>query len=619
MSSVRVWPVVLAILLLGCVSGPRVRDLPTPQLIQYAEGLLDKGDYGSALQAYEALLKRPLPEEIKTEALYQAGQLALYENQPQKAQNYLEEYLLRAPPSPEREEAIKKMGLALLDLRRFRMAKSTLNELASSKDWLVHAYLYRASQGLGEPRPERVRHLIRALTLAQDPKDRAALESLLVEEYEDLDYASFMELAGQAPQRDLKEALLYAWLVRARRDNNFSEIVRSLEAWRKIGGPQIIPKDLLKGPVFVGARPGAGILEAFQKPRKKMVILLPMTGPLSVLGKEAVRGALLGVGALEGQSAGVPDIAELVFVDTSQDPFSVEQRLDEFSKDPDVVLAIGPLTSDLAVPLANRANIRHLPIVLLAPRKGLTQIGPWVFRNAVHARIQAQTLVSYAIHLRRASRFVVVYSEDPYGKELSEAFMESLGEAGGAVLASFPYDPTQANLGLLARRVGAMNPDGIFLADAPRKGIEAIQALKGAIGSPPLILLPNSFNELELARKYGSILEGCVFADAYDPQASSPAARSFESRFEQAFLDHPTSQAALAFDTVVLSLDALKPCLNVHETEVRSCLAEGLKGMKAFDGVGSPIRFDRDRDLDGPLFLFQFRQGRIVRIQGPIA
>lgn len=619
MSSVRAWSVLSLIILLGCASGPKPKDLPTPKLIQYAERLLEEEDYKSALKAYESLLKRPLPEEIESDALYQAGQLALHENQPQKALNYLEEYLLRAPESPNRNEAIKKIGLALLDLGRFEMAKSSLSELASSNDWLVHAYLYQASKGMQEPRPKRVGYLIRALTLAQDPKDRAALESLLVEEYRDVDYASFMELADKVSRRDLKEALLYAWLVRARNENNSSEIVRSLDAWRKIGGPQVIPESLLKGPVFVGAKPDREILEAFQKPRKKIVVLLPLTGSLSQIGQEALKGALLGVGALAGQSSGIPDIAELAFLDTSQDPFFIEKRLDEFSKDPDVVLAVGPLVSDLAVPLANRANVRGLPIVLLAPRKGLTQIGPWVFRNAIHARIQAETLSHYAVRSMRALKFVIVYSEDSYGTELSEAFIEALGGAGGSVLASFPYAPTQTNLGLLAMRVKAMNPDGVFVADAPKQGVNVVQALKGAIGNAPLILLPNSFNELDLAQRFGPILDGCVFSDAYNPQALSPSAKSFEARFTQAFQANPTPLSARTFDTVGLALYTLKPCLDSGEAQLRLCLAEGLKRAGSFNGVGSPIRFDKDRDLAGPLFLFQFHQGRIVQLQGPRA
>jgi len=161
---------------------PPPAGLSTQELLRRAEGFLDKGAYKEALEDYEALLQRPLPQEIEREALYEAGQLALHEGRPKEAASYLSEYLKHNPDAQGKEEAIKKLALALMDLRDYRGAKAWLTRLGPSRDWLVHAYRYNASKGLREPRSEKIVHLVRAIALAEDAKDRRELEGLLLRE-----------------------------------------------------------------------------------------------------------------------------------------------------------------------------------------------------------------------------------------------------------------------------------------------------------------------------------------------------------------------------------------------------------------------------------------------------
>jgi len=592
---------------------PPPAGLSTQELLRRAEGFLDKGAYKEALEDYEALLQRPLPQEIEREALYEAGQLALHEGRPKEAASYLSEYLKHNPDAQGKEEAIKKLALALMDLRDYRGAKAWLTRLGPSRDWLVHAYRYNASKGLREPRSEKIVHLVRAIALAEDAKDRRELEGLLLREFADTRVAGFSFLVEKTQDPEAKEAVFYAWLLKARQEENSSEIVRCLSAWRKAGGPKVLPANVL-GEVTARDVPDARLKEALERPRKKIGMLLPLKGSFAPLGTEALRGALLGVGAFALPGFECPDIAEVVLLDTSEGPFLAEQRLEEFANDPDAVLAIGPVVSDLAVPLASRANTRGLPIVLLAPRAGLTRVGPWTFRNAVHAKLQAKALVGYALGSKKLVRFAVAYSNDAFGRELSEAFSQTLQEAGGAVSANIPYGQGDEEAILsVARRIAAASPEGVFVADSPRQGAHLIRALRGMLGPSALILAANTFNDPDEAGKNGSDFEGVVFADSYDASAPSRTVRRFEAGFAETFHVVPSPLAARTFDTVGLALHVLGPCLGVS-SEVRKCIAEGLSGLSVYIGVSSPIRFDEDRDLAGDLFLFQIQQGRIVRI-----
>jgi len=235
---------------------PPPAGLSTQELLRRAEGFLDKGAYKEALEDYEALLQRPLPQEIEREALYEAGQLALHEGRPKEAASYLSEYLKHNPDAQGKEEAIKKLALALMDLRDYRGAKAWLTRLGPSRDWLVHAYRYNASKGLREPRSEKIVHLVRAIALAEDAKDRRELEGLLLREFADTRVAGFSFLVEKTQDPEAKEAVFYAWLLKARQEENSSEIARCLGAWRKAGGPKVLPENILGG-VAVRGVPGA--------------------------------------------------------------------------------------------------------------------------------------------------------------------------------------------------------------------------------------------------------------------------------------------------------------------------------------------------------------------------
>ena len=613
MLSARGWRATLVVFFLGCASTHTPAGLPTQELLRRAEGFLDDGAYKEALEAYETLLQRPLPREIEREALYETGQLALHEGRSKEAASYLSEYLEHDLDAQGREEAIKKLALALMDLRDYGGAKAWLARLGPSGDWLVHAYRYNASKGLQEPRSEKIVHLVRAIALVEDSNDLRELEGLLLEEFADTGTAGFSSLIEKTQDPEAKEAAFYAWLLKARQEENSSEIVRCLGAWRKAGGPKVLPANVLGGAAVLGV-PDARLKQALERPRKKIGMLLPIQGSFAPLGAEAIRGALLGVGAFSLPGFECPDIAEVIFLDTSEGPFLTEQRLEEFANDPDAVLAIGPVVSDLAVPLASRANTRGLPIVLLAPRTGLTRVGPWVFRNAVHAKLQAKALVGYALGSKKLGRLAVAYSDDAFGRELSEAFYQTLQGAGGTVPASISYGQGDEEALLsVARRIAAAGPDGVFVADSPKQGARLIRALRGMLGPSALILAANTFNDPYEAGKNGSDFDGVVFADSYDASATRSAVRRFEAGFARTFHVAPSPLAARTFDTVGLALRVLEPCLGVS-SDVRKCVAEGLGGLSVYVGVSSPIHFDEDRDLAGDLFLFQIQQGRIVRI-----
>lgn len=613
MLSVRCWSAALVALFIGCAGTQPSFSVSTQELQRRAQSSLDNGAYKDALEEYEALLRRPLPREVEREALYEAGQLALHERKSKEAVSYLREYLKRDPDAQGREDAIKKLSLALMDLRDYSGAKAWLARLGPSKDWLVHVYRYNASKGLHEERSETVVHLVRAISLAEDAKDRRELEDLLLKEFSGTRVNDFPPLAQKMQTLESKDAVFYAWLLKARQQENSSEIARCLGAWLKSGGPKVLPWSVLGGGDVPNGS-SAGLEEALERPRKKIGMFLPLKGTFAPIGAEALRGALFGIGAVRPPGVDVPDLAEVVFLDTSGGAFLTEQRLEEFANDPDAVLVIGPVVSDLAVPLASRANSRGLPILLLAPRTGLTRVGPWTFRNAVHGKLQAKALVGYALGSKKVSKFAVAYSNDAFGMELSEAFSETLREAGGVVLDQIPYGQGEGGVPLsVAQRIAAASPEGVFVADSPRQGASLLRALRNVLGPSALILAPNTFNDPLEVGKGGLSFEGVVFADSYGPGAQSLTAQRFEAEFSQTFHGDPSPLSARTFDTLGLALKVLMPCLG-GSSEVRKCIAEGLSGISEYSGVSSPIRFDEDRDLSGDLFLFQIHQGRIIRL-----
>jgi ABC-type branched-subunit amino acid transport system substrate-binding protein len=164
-------------------------------------------------------------------------------------------------------------------------------------------------------------------------------------------------------------------------------------------------------------------------------VLLPMSGRYKAVGEAVLRGMKL---ALAGSDV------ELVVKDTQGDITVTGQAMEQLAFDEGAIAVLGPILAEDARRAALLAEELQLPLLTLTRQEGITDIGPYVFRNMLTNSAQAQAIADYAMRVKGFKSFAVLYPNIPYGVELANDFWDQVVLNGGEVRGaeSYAHDQT---------------------------------------------------------------------------------------------------------------------------------------------------------------------------------
>ena len=343
-------------------------------------------------------------------------------------------------------------------------------------------------------------------------------------------------------------------------------------------------------------------------PTPAIGVLLPLTGRFAPYGQLVLRGIEL-ARATTPAANGV----RFLYHDTAGDGATAERLIDEFAGNPEVLAAIGPLTSGEAPQATARAAARDLPLLLLAPRDGTTGSARGVFRLALTAEAQVQAVAGHAVQALGLRRFAVLAPANRQGERYAELFQAEIERLGGRLVIRHSYAPEavdlREDLQKLAKALHAAGgAEALFLPDDPRQ-IGQIAPQLGFARLDQLQLLGiASWRTPELTRLAGPNLEGALLADRFCPDRALPPVATFMAAFRSRYGSDPTSFDAFGFDSASLLLTTLtNPA--VHE---RAKLAQALAAGLDYTGATGAIRFAPDGELSPPLCLLQVQGGAFV-------
>ncbi len=184
-------------------------------------------------------------------------------------------------------------------------------------------------------------------------------------------------------------------------------------------------------------------------PRYLAGALLPQSGPLAFFGDRVLKGIEL---AVHVHNLAEPENrVDIIIKDTEGLPEKTVAALQELAAK-GVTAVIGPVTTkdeEAITPLL--ANIRIPVIRPAASRSGFTEKSDWIFRNALTIDSQARAAAQYALQ-QKLNRFVLLYPDEPYGKDLSNLFAREL-ERKAEILATIAYPPETKDFGPYIRKL----------------------------------------------------------------------------------------------------------------------------------------------------------------------
>ncbi len=375
------------------------------------------------------------------DALYQAGVLFYESEDYVNARRSFNELLFENPLHAQARDAKHKLALSAMKVGAYRDAYQTLSGLAEQAEGAEREQLLaeaeRAAQGAGLY-GHALDMAVREAGDAKTPEERDAAVAKVQQLVEGR--ADFIDIArvadGLSPQNPAWPVLTF----------KLARIYYHLRDWTRL--EETLQRFLNEAPGHAFAPQAKELLARATRRvdvRPRTVgVLLPMTGRYKPVGEAVLRGIQLG---LAGSNV------ELIVKDTQGDVNLTGQAMEQLAFDEGAIAVLGPLLPDDSRRAALVAEELQVPLVTMTRTEGITDIGPYVFRNMLTNSAQARAIADYAMNVKGYKRFALLYPNIPYGVELANDFWDHVASNGGVVRGAETYAHDQTTFTSEAKKL----------------------------------------------------------------------------------------------------------------------------------------------------------------------
>lgn len=575
-------PVTLGLLLMAC--GSQVgRPMPTKstaqQQVDFEEAVraFDAGQFNSARQRFEFLLKAPDNDDLRPYATY-----------------YLARIEATRRPATGAE--------ALLALSN-SSAPIELRQAAA-----LHGSVAAARAG----QCNRVRRDAHRLVQRFEGPDRADAEIGLAECASGATALARYRAAAEAdPARALEARSKAEALITKTRQPDQAMVA----AWPELFEGRIVAGSAVDPRLNPDLPPPSPIASG----RARVGVLVPLSGELRALGERMAMGVETSNRAEDDPSGPGPEV--LVKDGAAAD--EIEAAFDAFV-DEGVFAVVGLFDRAVADRAAQAAATRRLPLVMLTSSDAAVSVEGPIWRALQTPGLVGRTAAGAGL-MRGGRRAAVLRPNNAYGRTLGRWFTESWKAGGGAVAGEIAWNPSKPDWARLAKRARKMDFDTLFLPCDGRSGAQLLSHLaaegtwargdrarfkKGAKDAREVFMIgtPEWYgpNVLQQARRYA---EGLMVPVPFAVETARGAA--FAERLQRRTGHPPT-----AFDALLA--DSIKAFEQAHALAVNEKVdaAQALRRIRWDGGHTAGLDFNKtDRDAVQALFLLVVTDGRFTPLQ----
>lgn len=372
--------------------------------------------------------------------------------------------------------------------------------------------------------------------------------------------------------------------------------------------------------------------------------ILPLSGKYKQMGYRTLRGIQLALNLHQGSST-----FKLAIIDSEGNPDLARRGVERLVSEDHVVGIIGGVLGRTAQAAAIKCQEFGVPCITLSQKKGLVDIGDFVFRNALTAKYQMADLVGLAMEEKGFKKFAVLYPNDRYGVDYATAFWDQVLMRGGEVVGAQTYPSKETDFRkVISKLVGTyygdrdeekelrlkewkedpqnkrlraeppkdlMPPivrfDAIFIPDnAKTTGQIAAMLAYSEVNDVPL-LGTNLWNTKEILKRGGKRIENALFVDAFykeSGKASQTFVRSFQNRFKYVpdVFEARGYDAAKVFGSVISSSG-----FSISRRGLRNRIAE----LSGVNGATGPLSMSSTREVQKQLIPLTVLDGSIVQFR----
>ncbi|HEU4715625.1 MAG TPA: ABC transporter substrate-binding protein, partial [Candidatus Saccharimonadales bacterium] len=157
------------------------------------------------------------------------------------------------------------------------------------------------------------------------------------------------------------------------------------------------------------------------------------------------------------------DNVELVQADSQCNPKVAKTAMQSLI-DQGVVAVIGDGCSSASLAALTVANSNKIPMVSPSASSTTLSIANDYFFRVIPSDNYQAAYIAQAIRKQGITRVAVFYTNEPYGSAMNKSFQEQFKTLGGRVVATAYAEPDDINLATEMQKLGAANPQAVFIA-----------------------------------------------------------------------------------------------------------------------------------------------------------
>jgi len=320
----------------------------------------------------------------------------------------------------------------------------------------------------------------------------------------------------------------------------------------------------------------------------KVGIVMPLTGVLGPVGKQAVAGARLYVAQHGDMVAGRK--IQLIVRDDASIPDNSKRITQELIVSEKIAILGGGMTPNvLAIaPLVNES--KTATVVMVSGTSIVTERSPYFVRTSwTHAQ-QASVLANWAA--KNGSRRATIISSDwAPGHEASGVFASTFAKAGGEIVETLKVPLANPDFAPFLQRAHDSKPDTLFIfVPASQAAVLAKQFVERGLDKSGIKLIgPGDISDDEDLPGMSDAMIGTVTAGFYSVAHPSALNKEYVAAFKLANANvRPNFISVSAYDGMHLIYEALKKTGGKTEGDA---LVAAMKGM-SWESPRGPVSID---------------------------
>ena len=337
-----------------------------------------------------------------------------------------------------------------------------------------------------------------------------------------------------------------------------------------------------------------------------------LTGKEATYGQASHKGSLLAVEEINAAGGVLGKKLELITEDNQSRAGESGTIVRKFISRDKVVAIIGEVASSRtleAAPVAQNARIPLITPSSTSPK--VTQVGNYIFRVCFIDPFQGTVMANFARKTLKLKKVALLTSaSNAYSVGLAKFFKERFAADGGIVALEQKYSEGEKDFRAQLTAIRAAGVEGIFIPGYYTEvALICKQAQDLELRVP--IFGGDGWESPELVDIGGRAVEGTYFATHYSPENQDPFVANFNERFRKRWGDVSDTLTGLAYDAVMMLVDAIKRAGTTDGPKLREALA----ATRNFKGVTGTITLDSFRNPTKPAVVLQVKDGKFVFVE----